>query len=94
MLLLTSPLGKKSRPTIDSSTEDLPELCDPSTAILGKLMYCCRPTSLNSSYKNQSLGINSRTPGDVSSYDNIDKLSQLLKELTSLIFALFSFLSY
>ena len=35
-----SPLGRKSRPTIDSSTDDLPADWDPSTAIRGKLMYC------------------------------------------------------
>jgi len=35
-----SPLGKKSRPTIDSSTEDLPADWDPNTTILGSLMYC------------------------------------------------------
>ena len=37
---LTSPLGRKSRPTMFSRTEDLPALYVPSTAILGKLMYC------------------------------------------------------
>jgi hypothetical protein len=45
----TSPRGKKSIPTIDSNTEDFPELYVPKTAILGKLMYCYRPTSLSSS---------------------------------------------
>eukprot|EP00349_Pseudokeronopsis_sp_Brazil_P011894 CAMPEP_0202980144 /NCGR_PEP_ID=MMETSP1396-20130829/86109_1 /ASSEMBLY_ACC=CAM_ASM_000872 /TAXON_ID= /ORGANISM="Pseudokeronopsis sp., Strain Brazil" /LENGTH=61 /DNA_ID=CAMNT_0049719933 /DNA_START=1375 /DNA_END=1560 /DNA_ORIENTATION=+ len=34
---------------MDSKTDDFPELCVPKTAILGKLMYCCRPTSLSSS---------------------------------------------
>ena len=50
-LLVTtpSPRGKKSRPTIDSRTEDLPALCEPRTAIRGKLIYCWRPTSLSSS---------------------------------------------
>lgn len=45
------PRGKKSRPTIDSKTEDLPADWEPKTAILGKLMYFWRPQSLNSSYR-------------------------------------------
>lgn len=50
-LLVTtpSPRGKKSRPTIDSRTDDLPADWPPSTAILGKLMYYWRPQSLSSS---------------------------------------------
>jgi hypothetical protein len=51
-LLVTtpSPLGKKSRPTIDSKTDDFPADYPPSIAILGSLIYCYNPTSLNSSY--------------------------------------------
>ena len=49
-VVLTEPLGKKSRPTIDSRTDDFPADWVPKTAILGKLMYLVRPTSLNSSY--------------------------------------------
>ena len=37
---ITDPLGKKSRPTIDSRTEDFPEDYVPNTAILGRFMYC------------------------------------------------------
>ena len=50
-LLVTtpSPLGKKSRPTMDSRTEDLPADWPPSMAILGSLMCYCKPTSLSSS---------------------------------------------
>ena len=46
-----SPLGRKSRPTIVSRTEDFPADWPPTTAILGKLIpVLCTPTSLNSSY--------------------------------------------
>ena len=50
-LLVQRPafLGKKSIPTIDSSTDDFPADCPPRTAILGREIYCCNPTSLNSS---------------------------------------------
>ena len=50
-LLVTtpSPLGKKSKPTIDSKTDDLPADYPPNIQILGSLMYYWRPTSLNSS---------------------------------------------
>ena len=34
------PLGKKSKPTIDSKTEDFPEDWVPKTAIRGRLIYC------------------------------------------------------
>ena len=47
-----SPLGRKSRPTIVSRTEDFPADWPPTTAILGRLIpVLCTPTSLNSSYK-------------------------------------------
>lgn len=47
--ILTSPLGKKSNPTIDSNTDDFPADYVPSTQIRGNLIYYCRPTSLSSS---------------------------------------------
>jgi hypothetical protein len=47
--ILTSPLGKKSKPTIDSNTDDFPADYVPSTQIRGNLIYYCRPTSLSSS---------------------------------------------
>ena len=37
---LTSPLGRKSRPTTDSRTDDFPADCVPRTAILGSVIYC------------------------------------------------------
>jgi len=37
--ILTSPLGKKSKPTIDSNTDDFPADYVPSTQILGNLIY-------------------------------------------------------
>ena len=72
-LLVTtpSPRGKKSRPTIDSRTEDLPADCEPSTAILGRLMYCCSPQSLSSSYHN-SVSRSRFT------YNNIDEFFKLV----------------
>eukprot|EP00035_Acanthoeca_spectabilis_P018611 m.397231 g.397231 ORF g.397231 m.397231 type:complete len:88 (-) comp16772_c3_seq52:1504-1767(-) len=33
---IPDPRGKKSRPTMDSSTDDFPELCEPTTTICGK----------------------------------------------------------
>jgi hypothetical protein len=51
-LLVTtpSPLGRKSRPTMDSRTDDLPADYPPSIAILGSLINYYRPTSRSSSY--------------------------------------------
>ena len=40
-----SPLGKKSKPTIDSKTEDFPELCVQREYIRGNLMYSFTPQS-------------------------------------------------
>lgn len=50
-LLVTnpSPLGKKSSPTIFSNKEDFPLDYEPTTAILGNLIYSYKPTSRNSS---------------------------------------------
>lgn len=35
-MTIPDPRGRKSRPTIVSSTEDLPEDCDPTTTIWGR----------------------------------------------------------
>lgn len=43
------PLGKKSKPTILSNNELLPEDCVPTTQILGSYIYFYSPTSFNSS---------------------------------------------
>jgi len=42
---VTSPLGRKSNPTIYSINEDFPADCDPKSAILGKLMNLFSPAS-------------------------------------------------
>ena len=46
-LLVTtpSPRGRKSNPTIDSNTEDLPELCVPNEHIRGNFIYSFTPQS-------------------------------------------------
>ena len=48
-LLNTSPLGRKSSPTIDSNSELLPALYEPITAIRGKSICLSSPTSLSES---------------------------------------------
>ncbi len=44
--IFTSPLGKKSNPTIDSSKELFPLLYVPRTTILGSVICLSRPMSL------------------------------------------------
>lgn len=43
----TVPLGRKSRPTICWMRLLFPELCDPTTTILGSCIYCSSCMSLN-----------------------------------------------
>ena len=45
-ILVTSPLGKKSNPTIDSNKELFPLLYVPRTTILGSIICLSRPISL------------------------------------------------
>ncbi len=48
---VTSPLGRKSIPTIYSKSELFPLLCEPTTTILGIEMYFYNPRSLRRSIK-------------------------------------------
>ena len=55
------PRGRKSRPTMCSSTEDLPEDCDPITTICGRSNGCF-PMAANTSWSLFTMGIRDCMP--------------------------------